>query len=187
MRWCAVFKDACWKTVSPAASPALQLSPCHADPTGTHAVVPSRTEIPVAGLVSGSWMPESSCYGAAAGMHISGPAAGVQQLACSGWLKGAQCGISLLATRFQAQATLLLICVCVHCSFAPTSTRPGNFSLAEEGVGILEESISFPLTGKQSLGHVKTMFSLFGPPRVIGGKSYTTQGSLFNTLLVWLR
>lgn len=82
----------------PSCSPALQLPPCHADTTGTQAVVPSRTEIPVSGLVSGSWMPESSYYGAVAGMHLLGSAAGVQQLACSSWLKVAQRGISLLAT-----------------------------------------------------------------------------------------
>lgn len=82
----------------PSCNPALQLPYCHADPTGTHTAVASRTEIPVPGLVPGSWRPESNYYGAAAGMHISGSAAGVQQLVCSGWLKVAQCGISLLDT-----------------------------------------------------------------------------------------
>lgn len=74
---------------------ALQVPPCHTDPAGTHGVVSSSIE----SLVYGSWMPESSYYGDAAAMHISRTAAGVQQLPCSGWLKIAQYGISLLATQ----------------------------------------------------------------------------------------
>lgn len=40
----------------PSCSPALQFPPCHADPTGTHAGVTSRTEILVPSLVPGRWI-----------------------------------------------------------------------------------------------------------------------------------
>lgn len=69
--------------VSQAAAQPRTFLPAHAGPTGTHAVVASRTEIPVLGLVSGNWMPESSYYGAVAGMLTLGSAAGVQWLAKS--------------------------------------------------------------------------------------------------------
>lgn len=68
--------------------PALQLPPCHAGPTGPYIVVTSGTEIPAPGLVSGCWMPESRYDGVAVAL----------QLACSGWLKVMECGISLWAT-----------------------------------------------------------------------------------------
>ena len=101
VQWCTVFQDVAWMAVSTAAP-----QPCNCLPaTQTHAVVSSRTEIPVPGLVSGSRMPESSYYGAVAGTHILGSAAGAQQLACSSWLKVAQHGISLLATQVSFSST----------------------------------------------------------------------------------
>lgn len=71
----------------PSCSPALQLPPCCADPTETHAGVSFRTEIPVPSLVPGSWIIVGSNRNAHFGVCSWCVAADMQWLAksSSGW------------------------------------------------------------------------------------------------------